>query len=238
MTREPKAGKVSLRKRIPNGGALLTAGGLLYLLLLTPCAGSQNNPQRFEASIQVGGSFFATKTRSINELVFDIQTGQTIIVPATEMRTLTKAARFFGSFRCYFREKDAIELSYSVGPNDVLHGSAPVDPSAPLLPFVDVTNASTHFASANYVRTFPFKERGNFFVTGGVGIAFFPPRGNSFSGNFGGGVDFRLNARTSLRTEYRVFLFRQPSTVAFIGVPPPKGVGYHHGPTVGLSFRF
>jgi hypothetical protein len=170
--------------------------------------------------------------------VFDIQTGQTITVPAKETRTLTKSARFFGSVRWYFKEKDAMELSYSVGPSDVLHGSAPVDPNAPLLPFVDVTDASAHFVSANYVRTFPIKQRGSFFVTGGLGIAFFPPRGNSFSGNFGAGVDFRLNSRTSLRTEYRVFLFRQPSSVAFIGVPPPKGVGYHHGPTVGLSFRF
>jgi hypothetical protein len=202
------------------------------------CAWSQDNPRRFEVAAQAGGSFFGTKTRVIDRLVFDIQTGQTFSVPATESRTLTKSARFFASVRWYFKEKDAMELSYSVGPNDVLHGSAPVDPSAPLLPFVDVTNASAHFASANYVRAFPFKERGSFFVTGGLGIAFFPPRGNSFSGNFGGGVDFRLNARTSLRTEYRVFLFRQPSTVAFVGVPPPKGVGYHHGPTVGLSFRF
>ncbi len=204
-----------------------------------PCAWAQDSG-RFEFSLQAGGSFYGEKTRRINRTVFDIQTGQTFMVPATETRSLEKSARFFGSFRWFFRENQAVELSYSAGPSDVLHGSAPLDPNAPLLAFVDETHTSAHFASANYVRRFLVRERFDLFATGGVGLLWLPGNfGTRFTGNFGLGGDYHLNARASLRWEYRVFLFPQPSTLVFVGVPQARGgINYHHGPTLGVSFRF
>ncbi len=226
----------------------LHALGLLILLLPAAGANAQERFRRFEVVTSVGGSFFDDQVSQGTRFFLNLDNDQLVILPSRDRESVTSAARFVFGLRWWLNESDAFEASYSVGPNDVnVHQTvtfAPFDlgdntfPADPLAEARFKVPSSMHFLSANYVRYLPRIRTWRPFLTGGAGVMFldefFVHKG--FAMNFGGGIDRPLNDYLSFRAEYRVFAFRQPKVSNFLF--EQSGFGYHHGPSVGLAFRF
>lgn len=211
-------------------------------------AQTQEHFRRFEVVTSIGGSFFNTQVSEGNRTVFDRETSQVVFLPAEDRESITNSARFVFGLRWWMNESEAFEASYSVGPNDVkfrqivtfaLPGlSGNTIPADPLAEIRFKVPSSVHFLAANYVRYLPRIRTWRPFLTAGAGVMFLDEFSvhKGFAMNFGGGIDRPLNRYLSLRAEYRVYLFRQPKVNSFF--VQQSGFGYHHGPSVGLAFRF
>lgn len=198
---------------------------------------AQEFSHRLEIFGEVGGSFFSGKTQPQIRVFLDEQ-GRLTFANTVASNSLTDSARFFAGLRFRFTQQEAIEVSYSVGPNNIFVREDPVLPGPSFLTVAGELDSSAHFISLNYVRYVRSRGVWRPFFTGGVGAAIFPNTVNpsKFAGNFGGGVDVPLQNRLSLRVEYRVYVFEQPVHVRTEGAA--RGIAYHHGPSLGLAFRF
>lgn len=197
---------------------------------------AQDRSHKLEYFLQIGGSFFSSTSSSSQRILIDIETGDTLLIPARSTNSMSTSARLFGGARFYWTRQDAIELSYSGGPNNVIFRNRREVPTPPIPEVREDRDTSAHFLSANYVH---YLRRGGQlqpFITVGFGFALFPGAANSqqVAGNLGGGLDIQLRGNVRLRAEYRAFVFDQP--ILFIDTPQGKSI--HHGPSVGLAFRF
>lgn len=204
-------------------------------LFLAPGVVAQEFSHRLEIFGEVGGSFFSGKTQPQIRVFLDEQDRLTF-ANTVASNSLTDSARFFAGLRFRLTDREAIEMSYSVGPNNIFVREEPVLPGPQFLIFSGEVDSSAHFVSLNYVRYLRTNGSWQPFFTGGVGAGVFTETINpaKFVVNLGAGFDVPLRNRLALRFEYRVFVFEQPIT----GEDSPRGVAYHHGPSLGLAFRF
>jgi len=186
---------------------------IVLVLLATAVLRGQDNPPTVELFAQGGGSFHSSASR--------ITSGS---FRATS--SFSKTGRFFTGFRYHLAPRNALEASYSYSPSDLRFTIS--DPSSSI---TFDNQRWVHDVAFNYVRYFSLGQR-QYFLTGGLGFTeFASPFGGriKFAGNFGGGLDLRMNRRLTLRTEFRDFLTGHPS---FAGRTLHNFV-----PSVGLVFR-
>ncbi|MBZ5669775.1 MAG: hypothetical protein LAO04_08605 [Acidobacteriia bacterium] len=213
---------------------------ILPLLMISPWAGAQNRPPRFEVFAEGGGSILnggsgIIPCPPVGSCTFtDFTAGSAASSSFSFTGRLTAGAHF------RFTPRNALEASYSFSPNQFSIQQGTLT-SGPLYKRVDLV-------SFNYVRYLWAKTPIQPFTTAGLGlnrfsgptlgtVAVFPGtypfntnNGYQFVWNFGGGTDIVFHRHLALRLEFRDYLAGQPSFIT--------GTSHNIVPSAGLVFRF
>ena len=202
-------------------GKMTGAGVLAVVLTLIPTAVAQERDWH-EVSVQTGG-FYTTDTEN----------------KGITQRT-TESGGFLVNYRFHFSRWLAAEANY--GYNRSSHNHITLAGPFGL-------QANAHQTTGALVLTIPTRfARVEPYVLGGAGTMTFDPKGTDLGtiGGadsqtkaafvYGGGANFNLVPRVSLRMEYRGLVYKQPDFgLAFLD----SGATAHSAqPSVGFSFRF
>jgi hypothetical protein len=220
---------------------------ILLLLLAFPWACAQDPPPSFEVFLEGGGSFL---NGSSGQLYIPIVTCPVCglsrppeVVAVTS--SFSKTGRLFAGARLRFTRHDALEASYSYGPN---HFS--LQPAG--LPEVSGYNR-VGLTSFNYVRYLWAKTSVQPFITAGLGVNrfsgpssastvvssyFTADNGWQFAWNFGGGAGLVLQRHLALRMELRDYITGQPKPGSTSGITGMGGTSHNIVPSAGIVFRF
>jgi hypothetical protein len=206
-------------------------------ILVGDAAWAQESFPRNEFFGKVGGSFYTGNRGLAMGHVFP-PGGGIQLVPMIVRAEFSKSFRLVGGYRYWFKEKEAVEFTFSFSANRIeLH--------TPNLPanLSETWQTDMRNIAVNYVRRLPRWKRLEPFATGGAGIGIFLKSSEGaevkFVVNFGLGADIQLSPRWLFRMEVRDFLSAQPSE----GSPAqfrrtPQGVTHGIVPTAGFVFRF
>jgi hypothetical protein len=207
-----------------------TAGLLLALHSPAPDNG-HNKFSRFEFFAEGGASFLTGNAIVFAHTTVSPPGGQPHDVAFLNRSSFSKTGRLFVGLRVRLRRYDAMEAAYSYAPNRYVWTYF-TDPAVVTIP--PLTKAQSVLAFAvNYVRYFPEHGRYQPFVTAGMGdlrYAGISQDIDRICGNFGGGMDARINRWISFRIELRDFIAGQPD--------PITGLTHNVAPTAGLVFKF
>jgi len=217
---------------------------ILLLLLAFPWACAQDPPPRLEVFLEGGGSFLNGGSGLLPILV----ACPAVCTPAgclpctspslvAVTSSFSKTARLITGARLRLTRHDALEASYSYGPN---HFSLQPAGQSTLSAYNRVD-----LISFDYVRYLMAKTPVQPFVTGGLGVNRFhgpsnasavlsglvnADNGYQFAWNYGGGADLVLQRHLALRLELRDYVTGQPSFIT--------GTSHNIVPSAGIVLRF
>ena len=213
---------------------LVAAAAACFATFSVPDSRAQSITSRFEVFAEGGAS-------TTNKLTQITGTAQRIGQPPAGDVTQSTAAlrttgRLFVGVRFYFDSHDAIEGSFSYSPSDLLLRSTC---TLGCTSSTVIGQIRANFAAGNYVRTFGVKRIQPFLTFGVGGVAFrqvmAPQLGHDpFTADLGGGLDFRIWRRWTLRAEYRDWIFELPREFQ----AGPTGLTHNSVPSAGLAYRF
>ncbi len=214
------------------GSLLIT--GMLFLGVTSATAQDQVKEPRFEAFIQGGPSFFSSQTERVDGPIVFFDSRHSFGV----------SGRLFTGVRYYFDAKDALEASYAYSANRMrtrttIRIVCPPGFICPLIPegtFSASEPTHIHSVAFNYVRYFRDTGRVRPFATAGLGFSVFNTEFSGtreLAGNFGGGADFRMADKVSLRAELRDYVIER-SSLDSLG---SRALTHNIVPSVGLVFK-
>ena len=227
-----------------RGIALGGVVAIAFCAFAVDCRGQEPGKRHFEFYAGGGAS---TINDATSESFIIVGVDGVAVANDTILTThVHPGARFLGGFRYFLTPRDAFEASYSYAPTnititltDTLITSTGTSTSVILLP----TSVRSHLYSFNYVRRFRPTAKWQPYLTAGVGgvhwqavqnAAFVPGFGDGFTGNFGGGINWKFSEHWSVQAEYRDYLMSHPRFERLA----PGGMSHDQAPTVGLTFRF
>jgi opacity protein-like surface antigen len=239
----PQAKEGDMRIRAARSVALF--GILLLTPFLTRAQGSHS--ARWEFFVAGGASTITDKRSSLTQFVGI--NNQFAFITSDFKTHVHPAGRLLTGIRYWFNPRDGFEASYSYAPSNIsgtIVNTLTFVPSMITTTAIQLFDASVraHYYSFNYVRRFRPRSRWRPHLTAGIGgIHWEPSFGplflhkfeNSFTGNFGVGMDWTLSSHWALQAEYRDFLIEHPRASS---EGAPTGLSHAQSPTVGLVFRF
>lgn len=213
---------------------------LLLTVSIFICASAQaQQPLRHFEVFAEGGASFSNQLTDTRLVVGSLQPLTVdVVVDKVSLRT---TGRLFTGARFWFDSHQAIEVSYSYAPTDLIFS---------LACFVNCNSFNgisggairSSFFAANYVHTLPSVARFQPFLTSGLGLVYFSSGINaplshraSFAANFGGGFNFDISQRWAVRVEYRDWIFDMPHNPGSFAI---SGLTHNSAPSIGLAYRF
>jgi len=224
---------------------------LIFLLLVAfPWACAQGPPPSLEVFLEGGGSFLngsSGQLAVVSQPPCPVQgpCPGSITSSVAVTSSFSKTERLFTGGRYRFTRHDALEASYSYGPNHFTLQPAG-QPALSGYNRVDLI-------SFNYVRYLWAKTSFQPFVTAGLGANRFSGPSNAsavvsgyvnadngwqFAWNYGGGADLVFQRHFALRLELRDHITGQPKPTSTSGITGLTGTSHNVVPSVGLIFRF
>lgn len=214
---------------------------LAVMFLAQPLRGqnTRNDPGRWEAFAQFGGSFFTSVS---GRITLDFVAPVPGTFQLKETQRFAKTGRLFTGIRFNLSPKNQLELSYSYSPGRLVFtfSGAPLPSPGSSVP----ERLFSEYFQFTYVRRLPGRGRFRPFVAGGFGSVLFVgafERQVKAAGNFGAGFDLKINKHLSFRYEQRTFVTRAPERPLIstggseVGV---KGTTFNIVPSAGLVWRF
>ncbi|MGH9788784.1 MAG: outer membrane beta-barrel protein [Candidatus Acidiferrales bacterium] len=204
-------------------------------------AQAQEESSRIELFAQGGGSFHSRATRSNVFILPSPPFPPDNLVRLDTRHSHGTSGRLFVGMRFYPTPRNGVEASYALSlsrlQSTITATLIPSPPGFPELRAFGSEPMTTHTVSFNYVRVLPGGKRFSPFVTGGLGlvryvVSFPTDESNRLAGNFGGGVDIRLNRRVAVRAEVRDYITERPDFSGFTTMM------HIVAPTAGVVLKF
>ncbi len=222
--------------RRPTGRRVGARAGVVLAAVLAASvpAHAQRNEllSRFDVFVEGGGSFRVPRASTL-------QIGFTAPPPignvvANETVELRNSGRLFAGVDFWITPHDAVQVSYSYSPNDMVASTQPISP--PIGGGTLEYTFRNHFLSFDYLHSFPVAKRWRLLLAAGIGRVWWydvygGPNPSYLAVNVGAGVSFRISSRWSVRAEYRDYVMH------LISSPEERGLVHDNAPTVGVVFR-
>ncbi len=219
-------------------------------------------PDALESNAGSGGSGQMAKTKPANVSEFTFDVGVTAQLTATRTASqfnslnivgATPSAGVLATFQQQIRPLLGYDINfgYTNQTENYQRNSGTTNPSTGVTTggFTRGSIPANVFeiSSAYTVKRPQYGSRFQPFAELGGGVLIFAPTDSPFEGHssyraallFGGGVDYRLNAKWGLRAEYRGLMYKNPDFAAVNSqIPVSKFFTVTSEPTISLQYRF